>query len=84
MQMTIRQYSDLIEGEVVAEHAYSADDPSDLIGVVKMILHNCSDFIKQEEMPIHQDTIELRKMEFTYPGVAGRLEVVFENTGEGE
>jgi hypothetical protein len=74
--MTVRQYSDLIEGEVVAEHQYSSDDPRDLIGVVRLILHNCSDFIKQEDLALHQDAIQLEKMEFTYPGVAGRLEVL--------
>ena len=77
MRMTIRQYSDLIEGEVVAEGQYSADDPGDAIDVLRLVLHNRSDFIKREEIPLHQDALQLKKMDFTYPGVAGRLEVLF-------
>ena len=77
MRMTIRQFSELIEGEVVAERQYSADDPGDAIGALRLVLHNCSDFIKKEEISLRQDAIELTKMEFTYPGVAGRLEVLF-------
>ena len=51
MRMTIRQYSDLIEGEVVAEGQYSADDPGDAIDVLRLVLHNRSDFIKRELPP---------------------------------
>ena len=82
MWMTIRQFSDLIEGEVVAERQYSADDPGDVIGALRLVLHNCSDFIKKEEIPLHEDAIQLKKMEFTYPGVAGRLEVLFADYGQ--
>ena len=77
MRMTIRQFSDLIEGEVVAERQYSADDPGDVTGALRLVLRNCSDFIRLEDIPLHQDAIQLKKMEFTYPGVAGRLEVLF-------
>ena len=77
MRMTIRQYSDLIEGDVVAERECSADDPGNVIDVLTLVLRNCSDFIRQEEIALLQDAIELKRMEFTYPGVAGRLEVVF-------
>ena len=77
MRMTIRQFSDLIEGEVVEKRQYSSGDPGDVTDIIRLVLHNCSDFLKQEEIPIHQTAIELKKMEFTYPGVAGRLEVVF-------
>ena len=77
MQMTIRQFSGLIEGEVVAERNYSSDDPGDAIGALRLVLGNCSHFIKQEEIPLDRDAIKLKKMEFTYPGVAGRLEVLF-------
>ena len=76
MRMTIRQFRELVEGEVVAERQYSAEDPADITGVLRLILNNCSDFIKQEEIPLNQDVIDLKKMEFTYPGVAVRLEVL--------
>ena len=66
---------------MVAEHRYSSVDPGDLISVVKLILQKCPDFIEQEEIPLHQDSIELKKREFMYPAVAGRLEVAFGNTG---
>ena len=77
MRMTIRQYSDLIEGNVVAERQYSAGDPGNVIDVLKLVLRNCTDFIKQEEIALAQDAIELKRIDFTYPGVAGRLEVAF-------
>ena len=77
MRMTIRQYSDLIEGDVVAERQYSADDPGNVIDVLTLVLRNCSDFIRQEEIALLQDAIELKRIEFRYPGVAGRLEVDF-------
>ena len=77
MRMTIRQYSDLIEGDVVAERQYFADNPGDVIDVLRQILRNCSDFIRQEEIALLQDAIELKRMEFKYPGIAGRLEVLF-------
>ena len=53
MRMTIRQFSELVEGEVVAERQYSAEDPADITGVLRLILNNCSDFIKQEEIPLN-------------------------------
>ena len=77
MRMTIRQYSDLIEGDVVAERQYSADDPGNVIDVLTLVLRNCSDFIRQEEIALLQDAIELKRIELRYPGVAGRLEVDF-------
>ena len=77
VRMRIRQFSDLIEGEVVAERQYSEDDPDDITGVLKLVLANCSDLIKQEGIPLDQDSIELTKMEFRYPGVAGTLQVLF-------
>ena len=77
MRMTIRQFSELVKGEVVAERQYSAENPDDVMGVLRLILHNCSDFIKEEGIPLNQDAIQLKKMEFTYPGVAGRIEVFF-------
>ncbi len=79
MRMTIRQLSELIEGEVVAEKQYSADSPSDLIGVLTLVLHNCSDLLQREDIPISQTAINLRKLEFTHPEVAGRLEALFED-----
>ena len=79
MQMTIRQFSGLIEGEVVAERHYVSDDPGDVVGALRLVLQNCSSFIKQEEIPLDRDSIKLKKLEFTYPGVAGRLEVHFED-----
>ena len=42
MQMTIRQFSDLIEGEVVVERQYSADDPGDAVGVLKLVVQHHS------------------------------------------
>ncbi len=36
MRMTIHQYSDLIEGKVVAERLYSADAPGDVIGALRL------------------------------------------------
>lgn len=79
MRMTVRQYSSLIEGEVVAERHYSSDTPGDIADVLRLILANCSDFIRQEGVTLHQDALELKKIEFTYPGVAGKLEVLFPN-----
>ena len=81
MRMTIRQFSQLIEGDVVAERHYADENPADLVGVLRLVLSKCSDFLIQEGIPLGQDNIALKKMEFTYPGVAGRLQVLFEDLG---
>ena len=83
MEVTVRQFSDLVEGDLVAEHHYSSDDPANALGILKLVLHNCSLFLKQERIHIVKDSLELKKIEFTYPGGAGRLEVTFQDEYDG-
>ena len=75
--MTIRQLSELVEGEIVAEREYADVTPSDILDVLRLMLANCSDFIKDEGIPLRQEQLELKVLEFTYPGVAGRIQVLF-------
>ena len=78
MDMTIRQLSDLVEGSVVSERKFSGGSPSDMGDVLRLILANCADLLRTEELAIVQDSIELKKMVFSYPGVAGVIEVLFD------
>ena len=82
MDMTIRQLSDLVAGNVVKEQEYSSENPQDIVGVLRLVLHNCSDFLRSEGIEPVQDSIELRKLTMTYPGLAGILEIIFGEEGE--
>ena len=76
MRMTVRQISDLLEGEVVGERKYCDDPPTEITGVLRLILRNCSDYMKREGITINQDTIELEKLTLRYQGMAGVIEVI--------
>ena len=76
MRMTVRQVSDLVTGGVVGECEYSDPAPADISGALRLILDNCSDFMMREGIPINQGTIELMRLTFKYPGMAGGIEVI--------
>ena len=73
--MRLRQVSDLVEGTVVGQREYLYEPPSNILGMLRLILNNCSEFMKREGIPISQDSIELQKLVFTYPRMAGYIEV---------
>ena len=76
MEMTIRQLSNLIEGAVVSECEYRNDDPENIMAVFRLILNNCADYMNGQGIPIIQESVSLERLTFSYPGVAGVLEVV--------
>ena len=77
MRMVFRQVTDLAEGGMVSEREYEAPNPEDLLGVLRLVMDNCSDFIRSEGASINQDNITLKQLTFRYPGVAGVIEVHF-------
>ena len=73
--MRLRQISNLVDGSVVGEREYCYEPPSDILGMLRLMLDSCSEFMKREGIPISQNSIELQKLVFTYPGMAGYIEV---------
>ena len=61
MRMTVRQISDLLEGEVVGERKYCDDPPTEITGVLRLILRNCSDYMKREGITINPRHHRVRK-----------------------
>ena len=82
MDMIVRQTSDLVQGRIVSQRQYHDETPEDILGVLRLILHNCTDFLRQEGTPIRQDTISLNKLTLSYPGMAGLIEVIVGSQNE--
>ena len=74
MKMTIRQISDLDKERVISERQYLDPNPSDIVGVLQLILNNCSDLMKREGVSLDQDSIDLKKFVFNYPSLSGVIE----------
>ena len=82
MNFTVRQRSDLMQGNLVSERKFSYEEPADIIGVLRLILSCCSDFLRDEGIVLSQDSIELKRITLEYPGLAGILEVILGDTDE--
>ena len=83
MKMVIRQTRlCLQEGEVVGEQASEDKTPAEIMGVFRLILANCSKYLKDEDISITQESLELEKLVFKYPGAAGVIEVPFGEPNE--
>ena len=74
--MTVRQLHDLVEGNVVGEQEFHFDAPSDVVGVLRSMLLICSEYLKNEGIPISQDHLQLKELTFSYPGAVGDLKVI--------
>ena len=82
MEMIVRQISDLVPGSVVSQQRYLNETPEDILEVLRLILGNCTDFMRREGTPISQDSIRLEKLTLSYPGMAGHLEVILGRQNE--
>ena len=82
MEMIVRQISDLVQGSVVSQQRYLNETPEDILEVLRLILGNCTDFMRREGTPISQDSISLEKLTLSYPGMAGHLEVILGRQNE--
>ena len=66
----------MVAGNVVREREYSSQNPANIVGVLSLVLANCSDFLRVEGIELAQDNIKLESLTMTYPGLAGTLEIV--------
>ncbi len=82
MEMIVRQISDLVQGSVVSQQRYLNETPEDILEVLRLILGNCTDFMRREGTPISQGSISLEKLTLSYPGMAGHLEVILGRQNE--
>ena len=69
---------------MVGEREYYYEPPSSghVSDIILLVLRNCADYMRQEGIPIEQDSIELDKFTLSYPGLAGIIEVIFEDQSE--
>ena len=77
MLITIQQVSDLFAGNIVSRRRYEADDPTEIQNMFTAVLEACEDLLDSEGIAMDDDTLQLVKVTFKYPGVAGGLEVLF-------
>ena len=65
---------------MVGEGEYHYEPPSSgsIEDMLLLMLRNCADYMRQEGIPIEQDSIKLEKLTLSYLGLAGVIEVVFE------
>ena len=82
MRMILRQVSGLMEGGVVSEREYEDAAPGDIVGVLQLILDNCTDFMRSQDIPITQGDVTLKQLTLRYPGFAGVIEVHFRKPEE--
>ena len=81
MEMTIRQLSALVDGEVVGQKSYDDVTPVDITAVLRLMLANVQDYVQSEGISMIQDNLILESLTCSYPGVAGVIEVIFPVTG---
>ena len=77
MEMTIRQLSALVDGEIVGQKSYDDVTPVDITAVLRLILANVQDYVQSEVISMIQDNLILESLTCSYPGVAGVIEVIF-------
>lgn len=75
----VRQLSDLVSGTVVSEYDYEYEPPptKEISDILVLILQACKGLMKSEGIEIVQDSLDLERIVFKYPGVAGEIEVTF-------
>ena len=77
MEMTFRQLSALVDGEIVGHKSYDYVTPVDITAVLRLILANVLDYVQSEGISMIQDNLILESLTCSYPGVAGVIEVIF-------